>query len=404
MKNAARVVLCVLVGAVPGLLVTLDNGIGSVNRLIGIFCLLLWLLAIVANQRIRKLAPFHLVAFGFATWYIVSLWWALVPSQFDYRPTVVQGMIITILLWDLVQTRHQLHWVMQAYIFGGYISTFFTLKSYLAGARIVEYESRFSALGFDPNDLALLLVLGLPIAIYLATELPKEQKLRLALNIGYPFATLLVVTLTSSRGALLSAVPAVIFTLFSLKRLMKAAPGYLLAIAGLAAFGVTRIDLSASFARLGTVVGSGHQDRLTGRANLWHGGWTAFGDHPFFGFGAGSYANAAFPFSNWGQKLFAHETYLSILTELGPIGFLLFAGMLVSVMLAILRMQGRERLMWACVLATWMIGVSALSWEFRSQTWMFFGLIVTAAYVKKPFAAVEIIEAPEIQEALPVAA
>lgn len=269
----------------------------------------------------------------------------------------------------------------------------------------MEWESRFSALGFDPNDLALLLVLGLPMAMYLATELGREKRFRLAVNLAYPFATLLVITLTSSRGALISALPAVVFWLFSMKKLFKTAPAYLAVIGALAIFGLTRIDLSASLARLGTVASSGSGDRLTGRANLWHGGWYAYGDHPFFGFGAGSYANAAFPFSNWGEKLFAHETYLSVLTEEGPIGFLLFACVIVCVWYAIFRMKGRERLMWGCVMSSWMIGVSALSWEFRSQTWLFFSLIVTAAAVQRPVAMVEVEEAKiQSSEALPLAA
>ena len=405
MKKAALVALCVLIGAVPGLLITLDNGIGSVNRLIGILAMMVWVVAVVATQRIRRLTNFHLAVFAFSTWYIISLWWALVPSQFDYRATMVQSLVMSVLIWDLIQTRTQLRWAMQAYIFGGYVSTFFTLKSYLAGSRIVEWENRFSALGFDPNDLALLLVLGLPMAMYLATELDKSKKFRLAINLGYPFAALLVITLTGSRGALISAIPAGIFAFFSAKKLIKQAPAYLAAVGGLALLGLTKVNLADSVGRLASVVGSSGGDKLTGRSNLWHGGWVAFGDHPYFGFGAGSYANAAFPYSYWGEKLFAHETYLSILTEEGPIGFLLFAGVLACVVSAIFRMKGRERFMWGSVLASWMIGVSALSWEFRSQTWLFFCLIVTAASVRTPVAVVEIEEeCPEISEVQPLAA
>lgn len=404
MKTLARACLYALIAAVPGLFVTISDSIGSVNRIIGAICVVVWLASILATQRIRRMHLFHVAAFGFTTWYCISLWWTVFDAGNDYRATVLQALVLTIMIWDLLRTKKQVYAAMQAYLVGGYISTAFTLNAYLHNAKLSAYETRFSANGFDPNDLALLLVLGVPMAIFLATELGKQNKLRLAINMGYPLITILVILMTSSRGSLLSSLPVIAFALLSGKRLFKVAWGYLAAGAALALAAFSRLNFADSLSRLATVTSSGSGDKFSGRANLWQGGWIAYGDHPWFGFGGGGYATAAFPFSGYGEKLFAHETYLSVLTELGPVGFLIFASALFCVIHAVVSMRGRERLMWASVLGSWMIGVSALSWEFRSQTWLFFSLIVTCAYANRAMAVVEVVEPEPAGEPLPLEA
>jgi O-antigen ligase len=73
---------------------------------------------------------------------------------------------------------------------------------------------------------------------------------------------------------------------------------------------------------------------------------------------------------------FAHNTFLSILAELGLIGFVLFAGILAIVThKALTQMKGLSAL-WLTVLAIWAIGSFSLTWEFRKPTWLFFSLII----------------------------
>jgi O-antigen ligase len=373
--------------------------------MIGLICVLVWLVSVFASQRVRRMHLFHLAAFGFTTWYCISTWWLVSLDGRDFRTTVLQSLVLTIMMWDLLRTKGQVQAAMQAYIVGGFVSTACTIKSYFDGAKVAPFEPRFTANGFDPNDLALLLVLGVPMAVYLATELGKQNPLRLAVNMAYPLAAVLVVLLTSSRGSIIAAVPVILFIVLSMGRLVKVAPGYLAVAGGVAIAVLHRMNLAASLSRLSTVTSSSSSDRFSGRANLWQGGWFAYGDHPWLGFGGGGYPTAAFPFSGYGEKLFAHETYLSVLTELGPIGVLLFGSVLVFVIRSAFRLRGRERLMWVSVMATWGIGVSALSWEFRSQTWLFFSLIMACAFANRPMAVVEIVEqeskvvAPILREA-----
>jgi O-antigen ligase len=245
------------------------------------------------------------------------------------------------------------------------------------------------------------MVLGVPMAIYLLTNPKLKSKFFKWFNIGYPICALLVVLMTSSRGSLVAGVPVFLYALFSLRRIGRAAPAAIFAVVGGLAFAITKFDFSASIARLSTVASSGKGDHFSGRANLWAGGWHAFGDHAFLGFGGGAYPTAAYPFSGYGEKLFAHETYLSVLTELGPIGFILFGGVLACVIFAISKHKGHQRWMWASIFASWAIGVAALSWEFRSQTWLFFSFIVTSAFAiqRTQAVALQVIEEQEPLEA-----
>ena len=380
LQIAAYFASLALIGGIPGLSLPLQgSALGSVNRLIGGLVLLLWLLSVVATGRLGKLHLFHLFAVAFALWYVISLWWSVAPDETPFTANLIEGVVLSIMLWDIYRTQERLEAAMQAFLLGGCLSVVMTTLNFAQGQQVRHWEKRFAGSGFDPNDIALILAIGIPMATYLATRRSSRPAFRL-LNLLYPAVAALGIVLSGSRGALLAAAPAYLFFLVRMARLSRAWGAALLGILTAAALGVTQIDLSAPLQRLGTVTASSGDDHLSGRADIWRAGWAAFGEHPFLGVGGGAFSAATVGKNGQGEALIAHNTYLSVLTELGPIGFLLFLSLLALVIRSALRQAAPMREMSLLALLVWAVGVFALSWEFRSQTWLLFGLIVAAGH------------------------
>ena len=74
-----------------------------------------------------------------------------------------------------------------------------------------------------------------------------------------------------------------------------------------------------SFERLGTTGTSLSQGDLNGRTAQWAQGFVALSEHPLFGVGTDQYRSV-----NTLDKV-AHNSYLSVMVELGLVGFALFA-------------------------------------------------------------------------------
>ena len=380
LQRAAYFTSLVLVGSIPGFSMPLENSVlGSVNRLIGGLALLLWLLSVVVTGRLGKLHLFHLLATAFGLWYVVSLWWSVAPNETPFTASLIEGVILSVMLWDIYRTQERLEAAMQAFLVGGCLSVVMTALNFAQGQQVRHWEKRFAASGFDPNDIALLLAIGIPMATYLATRRSSLTAFRVV-NLLYPAAAALGIVLSGSRGALLAAAPAYLFFLIRMARLSRGWGFAMLGVLTAAVTGATRLDLSAPLQRLGTVTASSGDDHLSGRADIWRAGWAAFGEHPFLGVGGGAFSAATMGKNGQGEALIAHNTYLSVLTELGPIGFLLFLGLLALVLQSALRQAPPMREMSLLSLLVWAIGVFALSWEFRSQTWLLFGLIVAAGH------------------------
>ena len=390
LRVAAYLASLALIAGIPGLALPLeDSALGSVNRLIGGLVTLLWLLSVVATGRLGRLHLFHLLAIAFALWYVISVWWSVAPDETPFTMNMIEGVTLSIMLWDIYRTQKRLEAAMQAFLLGGYVSVAMTAFNFAQGQQVRHWEQRFAGSGFDPNDIALLLAIGIPMATYLATRPTSPPVFRL-LNLLYPVATALGIVLSGSRGALLAAAPAYGFYLLRMARLSRGWGVAMACILVAAVAGVAQLNLTAPLQRLGTVAESSGDDHLSGRSEIWQAGWNAFGEHPFLGVGGGAFSMATKGKNGQVLALIAHNTYLSVLTELGPIGFLLFLALLALVIRGALRQAPEMREMSLLALLVWAIGVSALSWEFRSQTWLLFGLIMAAGHCEpvlgSPFA------------------
>jgi O-antigen ligase len=123
------------------------------------------------------------------------------------------------------------------------------------------------------------------------------------------------------------------------------------------------------FSTIGAEIGGGD---LNQRSGLWRDGLAAFVEHPLVGVGSNMYRSV-----NSLGKL-AHNSFISVLVELGLIGFVLFGIILTLAVIQALRQPRWDKYFWLTFLAVWVIGASSLSWEFRKPTWLLLSLMVVS--------------------------
>jgi hypothetical protein len=347
---------------------------GTLARIIGILAAAFWLGRALSVGGFRRPRLFHMVAFFFILWNVASVFWSFGVDETEERVrTYFQLGILTWMLWDLYRTPVALRLAMEAYVLGAYVAILSTVFNYLTGQPIVDSQGeRFAGAGINAVELAVYLALGLPVAYHLATQAkngPKGILLRIV-NYAYIPASIFAIMLTGSRTALFAVLPMILYVIGIANRLKPSLRILTISVLlGSLLFSLTYIP-QETLERLGTTPNSIAAEDLGGRMELWKGSIAIFLEHPILGVGSGTLGLPRL------LGTFAHNSFLSILAELGLIGFVLFAGILAIVThKALTQMKGLSAL-WLTVLAIWAIGSFSLTWEFRKPTWLFFSLII----------------------------
>ena len=121
---------------------------------------------------------------------------------------------------------------------------------------------------------------------------------------------------------------------------------------------------------------------MTHRTQIWTVSTDVFRNHPVVGIGSGAHPVAVA--NMLGRPLVAHNTYVSVLAELGIVGELIFLGLLAALFYSTFRLPRPERALWLLILATWCIGVGGGTWEYRKITWFLFSLLAAHVYARRP--------------------
>jgi hypothetical protein len=189
------------------------------------------------------------------------------------------------------------------------------------GMPLVQEDGRIQYVGIfsDPNDLGLLFVMTLPMAVYLGS---RGGLLGLARLFWFALAGLLLyaVYLTDSRGAML-AVAAILGVWLWLRRGLVIAA--VIGGAGLAAMMMLPSRLQELDAG---------EESAAGRIDAWYEGIQMFMSQPVFGVGAGNFTEHNY--------LTAHNSFVLALAETGFVGFAIWLAFVVycfRMMFAIVR-------------------------------------------------------------------
>jgi len=179
----------------------------------------------------------------------------------------------------------------------------------------IQYVGIFN----DPNDLGMLFVLALPMAMYLSGRGGAFGLLRL-FWFGAGLMLLYGIYLTDSRGALLAVAAVLGVWMWRKHGIVAAAVLGGIGLAGLLLLPSRLNDLSPD------------EESASGRVDAWYEGFQMFFSHPVFGVGADNFTDY--------NHLTAHNSLVLVLAETGFIGFTLwlgFIGYCFLMMLTVLR-------------------------------------------------------------------
>jgi hypothetical protein len=348
--------------------------IGSISRVAGAMAMIVGLIAVATSGSIRRIMIFHATVATFLLLVVASYFWTIDAEGSGVAIRAFPQQIwVVFLVWEFGSEVADRGPLMFAYVSGGYIAAFLTIQDYATTAILTHRDMRFTPEGWNPNELAISMALGIPMAAMLVCR-PQRLLVR-GVALGYLVLGPLTAALTGSRGGLVAmtislvSVPVILGRKSPLRRV--AALG-LLVVIGMVALVYTPAN---SWNRLGTTASEFSSGNLNDRLPIWETGLRTFEESPenmLIGVGADGFLPAV------GLGFVAHNTYLSILVDYGLIGFVLFFCLLFQVAAAALKATESERLALIFCFACWIVAVAGGTWEHSRTTWLVFGLIAAS--------------------------
>jgi O-antigen ligase len=383
--------------------------IGRGSKVLGLVAGLVWLLSAIARGRVRTPDRFQKAYFLFLLWSGLTFFWSIVPGT-TWRGflTYTQLFLMVMMLWDLLDSRKKVETAIQAYVLGAFVTSGSIIAKYLESpaARFPAHD-RVNALGYQTDGIALIVAIAGPAAWYLATGPTWSQRslaLRM-LNFAYVPVGMMALVLTGTRGATIASIPTALFVIWSLRHASGALRAtavaavvcasvlvYLYAPRGM----LDRISTATTATELGQQGGA-----LSGRWSIWTASVHVWMHHPIQGTGVDSHRTAVTPALEQ-EKIYkkadkeAHNTYVSVLTETGLVGELLFLGVLFSVFARIRELRDWQRWYWAAQVGVLLIGAMSLSLEDSKSVWIFLSLAVAAAAAERATVTETALAAPEV--------
>ena len=377
MRTIAYVLSLVFIFVVPWEGVVRLPGMGTAARLVGFAVAAFWLATVVVTGKFRKPVPFQIVVCLFVLWNAVSIFWSAAPNRtISHLVTWAQLLVLVFILWDLYMTRAAIIIGLQAFILGEFVAVGSAITNFFAGNVYYTNYQRFSPGETNPDGFGFILALGIPVAWYLASAegVTKMSGLWRFVNYAYIPAAFFGLALSGTRTAMIASIAGMAFGLASLTRLRLAARiAIFLLLATIVFILLPHVQTLTSFQRLGTTASALAGGDLNQRTLLWRQGLAAFAEHPLMGVGSNMYRSV----NSLGKV--AHNSFISVLVELGLIGFILFAIILATVVIQALRQPKWDKMFWLTVLMVWAIGAFTLTYEYRKATWVFLSLIVASA-------------------------
>jgi O-antigen ligase len=277
--------------------------------------------------------------------------------------------MIVWLVWEIAVSANDLRALLRAVIAGSWVLALLTVANFASVDALVSGQTRFAAVGQDPNDLARFLDLGFPLAALLLNS-ESHWPWRLLAGGYFPLG-LVAVLLTASRGGFLAAVIALagsgLLLVHGHPRRVLASSLALPPLAVLLWFIVPH----ETFERLASISEQFHGGDLNQRLNIWNAGWHAFVRAPFFGAGAGSFVIAAglAPIDT------AHNTVLSITVTGGLVALFLASAIVAAAIWSIAQTHGPLRWAMGTALAVWLTTSLVATVEDSRTSWLLLALM-----------------------------
>jgi O-antigen ligase len=293
----------------------------------------------------------------------------------------VQLLLLSIILWDLFPTKEALLSGLQAYVLGAYVAVGSAIINFFNGKQFYTHYDRYSSGDTNPDGFGFILALGIPIAWYLASTFSANRSGRFwkFSNYFYIPAALFGLALSGTRTALIASSIGILYGLFSLTRLrLSTRIAITILLISVSLILLPNVQSLRSFQRFSTIGAEITQGSLNERTINWREGLESFKEHPILGVGSNMYRSV----NSFGKV--AHNSFISVLVELGLVGLVLFLIILAITFLQAWQLPLWDSIFWLTVLLVWAIGASTLSWEYRKSTWLFLTFLLSYGFLSIP--------------------
>jgi O-antigen ligase len=320
----------------------------------------------LTTGRLRAPSPPLLWLSAFAAWSLLSVLWAEDVARLDVHvKTRLQLLLLVWLCWQVARSPRCIRALLYGYVAGCVVDVVDSWRVYRAGGLLAGY-ARYYAEGFNPNHLAVTLALGIPMASYLATTGTRRANVALL----YVPVALGGIALGGSRTGMLTAAAATSGIVLWIMGRSRAALAWIVALVVAGVVGVAAWIPEETWSRLFTVRAEIETGSLGSRGAIWSTGLTVFADNPVLGVGIGSFGRMVAP--ALGVAAVAHNTPLSVASETGLVGLLLFLAVPASLVWTGRAGARNERAFVLVLLLAWAVGTFAGTWEEDKQTWFVF--------------------------------
>ncbi len=371
MRSLAYWLSLAFILTVPWEMAVSIDGLGRLSRAAGLLSGGMWLLTVLMTGRLRKLAPFHVLVFVFVVWNAASVLWTLDAEVTSERVvSLLQMALLILILWDLYTTREAVHTGLQAYVLGAYVTALLNIRGYIQDDDAVRYTVGAAT----ANGTGTVLVLAMPIAWHLASS-PRATALgRLLRIVNFAYLPLgtFATALTASRFAMLAMVPASLFGIFTLARLRPIARLLAATAAVLVVVLLPSLVPERSLERVATADEEIAHGDLNRRTVFWKEGLELWQENVVLGVGGGAFAQAV----ESGRS--AHNSFVSVLTELGLVGLALYALIWASSLGHAWAQPRWEAWFWITVLVVLGMANSTITMVHTKRNWLFFGLLAAS--------------------------
>jgi O-antigen ligase len=329
--------------------------------------------------------PLALAVLAFVLWASISILWASDKDATLGKTVTFLGVFGLMVVVGVLERRYLvLAWAVLAFSAALSVPAGYILP--VPESSDMAVSGRFGPGGAGPNTYSLILAIAFFAAYF--------GLLRRHRTIAYLLAPVFLygIVATESRTGLIALIATPLLALF-VPRLAarlgwRILPMYVLGAAALAMIMLLFPSVGESASeRYTTLSQLGSGDTWNGRWSLWQGALDVFTVNPILGVGAGNFAESAMEYSatvvaHSARKAevagLAHNMFLSVASELGLVGLILFLGVLFLAFKTAVLIAQRSGLGIGIVLGliVFMLAGMTLTWETQKIGYVLFGSVL----------------------------
>lgn len=321
MEQLTRLLLGALIFTLPFDQAFRLGFVGSLSRTVGLVVALVAILTVLSQKtiRLKRFSLLLVCTAVFVAWNVVSTLWSIDrTSTLTQSFTYLQLLVFAWLLWQFVTKSSQARALRQAYLLGTWFTIGTVVWGFITHNPTID-PTRFTAFDTNANYTAQSIALAVPMAFEML--LNGRGIARISAGLLIP-ASLYGIALTGSRSGGIMVVVALLLSITLIMRGNRTAKVVLLT--GVAAAITVLMSLlpPETVNRFTGTLNQVESADFSGRGEIWAAGFEAWLSYPVAGSGSGNFIPAMTPILGYGKA--AHNAFLALLVELGPLGVLLF--------------------------------------------------------------------------------